>query len=152
MDAASALPPVTRRVPEEPESPASPKRSISVEAVITQTCGEVLVAYVTETHLAHTHKVEAVGTQLAEMAKNAVHRKFLVNFQAVRMMSSSMLGKLLALRKVCGEYRVDLKFSNIGDNIMEVFKITKLDKVFDIQPTEARALKAFEKKGWFSGR
>ena len=34
-------------------------------------------------------------------------------------------------------------------NIMEVFKIMKLNKVFDIQTDEATAMKAFEKKGWF---
>jgi hypothetical protein len=33
---------------------------------------------------------------------------------------------------------------------MEVFKITRLNKIFDIQPDEATALAAFEKRGFFS--
>jgi anti-sigma B factor antagonist len=133
-------------------SPVEPEGKRAVESVISQTCDDVLVAYVTETHLAHTHRVDMVGQQLADMAIRAVHGKFLVNFQAVQMMSSSMLGRLLALRKVCGEHRIELKLSNIADNIMQVFKITKLDTVFDIQPTEAKAIKAFQKKKWFSRR
>ena len=32
---------------------------------------------------------------------------------------------------------------------MEVFKITKLTKLFDIQADEAAALAAFEKRGFF---
>jgi hypothetical protein len=32
---------------------------------------------------------------------------------------------------------------------MEVFKITKLNKLFDILDTEEKALGSFDKKGWF---
>ena len=34
---------------------------------------------------------------------------------------------------------------------MEVFKITKLHKVFDIKDTEDKAIAGFGKKGWFGG-
>jgi anti-sigma B factor antagonist len=46
---------------------------------------------------------------------------------------------------------VQLKLCSIDDQIMQVFKLTKLDKVLDIQANEDRALASFEKKGgWFS--
>ena len=32
---------------------------------------------------------------------------------------------------------------------MEVFKITKLNKLFDIQADEEKAVASFDKKGWF---
>jgi anti-sigma B factor antagonist len=32
---------------------------------------------------------------------------------------------------------------------MEVFKITKLNKLFDIHKTEEKAIESFDKKGWF---
>ena len=38
---------------------------------------------------------------------------------------------------------------NISSNVMDVFKITKLNKVFDIHPNEEKAVKAYAKKGWF---
>jgi anti-anti-sigma regulatory factor len=36
-----------------------------------------------------------------------------------------------------------LKLAGIKDSIMEVFRITKLDEVFDIYKTEAIAIEAF---------
>jgi anti-sigma B factor antagonist len=42
-----------------------------------------------------------------------------------------------------------LKLSDISGNVSEVFKIMKLNKVFEIYKTEEKAIKAFDKKGWF---
>jgi anti-sigma B factor antagonist len=64
-------------------------------------------------------------------------------------MSSSMLGKLVQIHKKCKEFKVKLKLSGIKKEILEVFKITKLDKLFDIASDEAAARKAFLKRGLF---
>jgi anti-sigma B factor antagonist len=64
-------------------------------------------------------------------------------------MSSSMLGKLVQTHKKCAEFKVKLKLCSIDPEIRQVFKITKLDKLFDIDPDEAAARKAFMHKGWF---
>jgi anti-sigma B factor antagonist len=61
-----------------------------------------------------------------------------------------MIGKLLTLNKRCTNDKIKLKLSNVSPALVEVFKITKLNKVFDIQTDEATALVAFEKRGWFS--
>jgi len=123
-----------------------------VEGLLSQTNGEVLAVYFTDATLTNAQRIASIGDQLLEAMMRAEHGKLLLNFQVVRMMSSSMLGKLLALRKRCGESKVDLRLSNICDNIMEVFTVTKLDKVFDIHDTEADAMKAFAKTGWLFRR
>jgi anti-anti-sigma regulatory factor len=51
------------------------------------------------------------------------------------------------LNKNAGEYKVKLKFCGINSQIYEVFKITKLHKVFDIAADEAAARKSFNKWG-----
>jgi anti-anti-sigma regulatory factor len=54
------------------------------------------------------------------------------------------------LNKSCKAQGVALKFSDVSANVMEVFKITKLNKLFDIQDTEEKAIANFDKKGgWF---
>ena len=60
-----------------------------------------------------------------------------------------MLGKLITLNKHCKDAAVHLKLCSIDPQIMQVFKMTKLDKVFQIFDDEDRALAAFEKKGFF---
>ena len=54
-----------------------------------------------------------------------------------------------ALHKKCKEFKVQLKLCAISSDIHQVFKITKLDKLFSIEADEAAARKAFMKKGWF---
>jgi len=123
-----------------------------VETLLSQTNGDVLVIYFADTNLVSSARIDEVSDALLEMMKRAEHGKLLLNFQAVRAMASSMLGKLLKLRKLCETSKIDLKLSNICDNILEVFQVTKLNKVFDIHAEEAEALKAFGKRGWLFRR
>jgi anti-anti-sigma regulatory factor len=39
--------------------------------------------------------------------------------------------------------------ASISPDIRQVFKITKLDKLFEIETDEAAARKAFMRRGWF---
>ncbi|MEQ8667553.1 MAG: STAS domain-containing protein [Pirellulales bacterium] len=57
-----------------------------------------------------------------------------LDFSKVAFMSSSMLGRLVKLNKKCKEYKVNLALCGISKDIMEVFKMTKLNKLFNIQP------------------
>ena len=65
-------------------------------------------------------------------------------------MSSAMLGQIMKLAKQAKNDKIDLKLSDITPEIMEVFKLTRLDKILDIQKTEAAALTAFgaPRKSW----
>lgn len=76
-------------------------------------------------------------------------RNVLLDFTAVKFMASAMLGKLVALQKKCDEFNVKLKLFGVSPDILQVFKITKLNKVFDIQSDEASARKSFSKRGLF---
>ena len=89
------------------------------------------------------------ATMLRKITEAADTKKILLTFHGVQFMSSAMLGKLVIFGKKCREAGVDLKLCNIPDGIMEVFKITKMNKAFDIYKDEEKGLKAFNKKGWF---
>ena len=66
-------------------------------------------------------------------------------------MASSMIGKIILLFKKCKEAHIDLRFCEVSDNIMEVFKLMKLDSRLDIKKTEQEALESFKeyKKKWY---
>jgi anti-anti-sigma factor len=94
--------------------------------------------------------IEQIGKELLEAALEASsNRKLLVNFHGVKFMSSAMLGQLMLLYKRCKADKIKLKLCNISANVMEVFKITKLNKLFDICDSEVDAVKAFDKRGFF---
>lgn len=95
-------------------------------------------------------------TQLDETARSVLtlldqtnEEKVILDFKPVQFMSSSMLGKLVLINKKCKEFKVKLKLSSISPEIRPVFKLTKLDKVFDIESDEESARKAFLKRGLF---
>ena len=119
-------------------------------AAITSTHnGEVCVVGFTDSKILDSQRIEQIGKELQEAVPQAIHRKLLLNFRGVSFMSSAMITKLVMLNKVCKAQGVALKFCEVSPNVLEVFKITKLTKIFDIQNDEEKAIASFSKKGWF---
>lgn len=50
----------------------------------------------------------------------------------VQYLSSAALGKLINLKKKVGEVSGELRIENLHPDLLEVFRITRLDQVFDI--------------------
>jgi len=94
-------------------------------------------------------KLEEIGKDLIDLINKSTEERVILDFRNVQFMSSSMLGKLVLVQKKCREFKAQLKMCGISPDIREVFKITKLDKLFDIENDEASARKAFMKRGWF---
>ena len=116
----------------------------------TQETDGVLVVYFTDSKILDEAKIQKIGAELIEAADAAAaEKKMVLNFTGVGFMSSAMIGKLVLLNKKCKMDGIDLKLCDISGNVQEVFKIMKLNKVFDIYKTEEKALKSFDKKGWF---
>ena len=113
--------------------------------------GDVLAVYFKKDSILDQQVIDEIGREFDRVAlEAAVCRKILLNFEHVKFMSSAMIGKLLMLNKRCTTDKIKLKLSSVTPTLVEVFKIMKLNKIFDIQPDEAAALAAFEKRGWFS--
>jgi anti-sigma B factor antagonist len=111
---------------------------------------DVLLVGFGQTKLLDESVIKDVGDQMMQKITEAADsKKILLTFHGVQFMSSAMLGKLVMFGKKCKQADVDLKLCSIPDDIMEVFKITKMNKAFDIQKDEEKGLKAFSKKGWF---
>ena len=64
-------------------------------------------------------------------------------FRNVEHLSSAALGMLITLKKRVEEKKGQLKLSDINPQIFEVFKITRLNKLFDIHPNVDKARAAF---------
>lgn len=84
-----------------------------------------------------------IGEQLAAIVKVTPGIKLLLNFRNVEHLSSAALGMLITQEKEIKEQRGQLKLCNIRPQILEVFKITRLNKLFSIHDTAEAALQAF---------
>ena len=120
-------------------------------AITTETVGEVLIIGFTDSKILDSQRIEQVGRELQDTVPQAINKKLLLNFHGVSFMSSAMITKLVMLNKTCKAQTVVLKFCEVSPNVLEVFKITKLNKLFDIQGDKDSAIASFEKKGWFGG-
>jgi anti-sigma B factor antagonist len=117
--------------------------------------GEVVMVSFAQTRILDETTIRAIGTEFEKLTlEAAADRKLLLNFKGVDYMSSAMLGQIMRLSKKCKADKINLKLCSICPQVLEVFKITSLNKVLEIENDEATALAAFEgggvKKGWFS--
>ena len=116
----------------------------------TQDMEDVRVVTFTVDKMLDDQIIQQVGEDLMTVAgKSGEGQKIVLTFRGVTFMSSAMLGKLIMFHKKCAKAGVKLKVCSISPDILEVFKITKLDKLFDLHKDEQQALKSFAKKGWF---
>jgi anti-anti-sigma factor len=106
--------------------------------------GEVLVARFKQTSILDQAVSDEIACEFdqAELEASA-NRKLLLDFQGVEYMSSAMLGKLIQLHKRCKADKIKLKLCSISSNPLDVFKITRLDKLFEIHKDVATALATF---------
>jgi len=84
-----------------------------------------------------------VGSELFGLVELENRKSLLLNFSGVEFLSSAALGKLITLDRKVKSHKGRMKMSNIRPEILDVFQITKLNKVFDIRKDEAEAISAF---------
>jgi anti-sigma B factor antagonist len=118
-------------------------------SVLSYSKDGILTVCLTDSRLTDEAKLEQLGSDLIKQLNETTEERVILDFRNVQFMSSSMLGKLVQLQKKCKEFKVHLKLSAISPDIRQVFKITKLDKLFEIESDEVAARKAFMRRGWF---
>jgi anti-sigma B factor antagonist len=84
-----------------------------------------------------------LGAELFGLVELENRKSLLLNFAGVEFLSSAALGKLITLDRKVKSNKGRMKMSNIRPEILEVFQITKLNKIFDIRKDEAEAISAF---------
>ena len=84
-----------------------------------------------------------ISEELSKLVESKAGGNVVLSFKSVEHLSSAALGMLITIKKKVEETQGNLKLSDINPQIFEVFKITRLNKVFDIQPSLDKAIAAF---------
>jgi anti-sigma B factor antagonist len=84
--------------------------------------------------------ITRIGDQLHALVAKSVEPKIVLEFSNVSHMSSSALGMLITLLKRVREKGGQLRLAAIQPAILEVFRITRLNEVFDIHETTEEAM------------
>ncbi|MHC4176776.1 MAG: STAS domain-containing protein [Planctomycetota bacterium] len=105
--------------------------------------GDVTVVRFRDRKIIDDINIQELGQELFRLIEQDNRQKLLLNFSSVDFLSSAALGKLITLDKKVKAHSGVMKLSNIRPEIYEVFAITKLNRLFEIQDDEADALAAF---------
>ena len=87
--------------------------------------------------------IQEIQQELTKLVEVESPGNILLSFKNVEHLSSAALGMLIMLKKKVEEKQGRLKLSDINPQILEVFKLTRLNKVFDIHPSADKARTAF---------
>lgn len=88
--------------------------------------------------------ITEIGEELDELVNGVERIKLLLSFKGVEHLSSAALGVLISLNRKVTEKNGQLRLADISAQIFEVFKITRLNKLFSIHTTTQEALASFE--------
>ena len=87
--------------------------------------------------------ISEIGQALTSIVEAKHRPKLLLDFSTVDHLSSAALGMLTNVNNRVRQKNGQLRLANIKPQIMEVFVITKLNKLFKILPTRTEALASF---------
>lgn len=106
----------------------------------TETLGDVAVASVPVEELDAGNAAEFkrdIAPLLAE------HTKVVLDLSHVRFVDSSGLGAFISCLRQLHARGGDLKLSGMSKQVRAVFELVRMDRVFDILPTQEEAVRAF---------
>jgi anti-sigma B factor antagonist len=109
---------------------------------VTKT-GDVSVVRFRDRKILDEAVIQELGAELFALVEVDNRKAILLDFDGVEFLSSAALGKLITFDRKVKTSQGRLKMCGISPGILEVFQVTKLNKVFDIRPDAAEALAAF---------
>jgi anti-sigma B factor antagonist len=104
---------------------------------------DVKVVDFVESKILDEANIAEIGQHLIGLVEARERQKLLLDFANVDHLSSAALGMLINVNNRVKQQNGQLRLANIKPQILEVFEITKLNKLFKILPTRADALASY---------
>ena len=86
--------------------------------------------------------LEEIGKSLYQLVDEQDKRMLILDFSAVEYLSSQAIGIILTLNKKLSTLKhTSFVLCGVGPKLMELLKITRLDRVLKVKPTQKEAIK-----------
>jgi anti-sigma B factor antagonist len=118
--------------------------SASVPNLAVHTVADARVVEFSRADMTDAALIQTVGDEIYDVIKGVDAPKLVVDFNKVQRLSSATLGMLIALHKVVGKQNGQLRLANVNQEVLEIFKITKLDDVLKICKSTDKAIASFK--------
>ena len=104
---------------------------------------DIRIVEFTNNRILDEANIADIGNTLGALIEEVENPKLLLDFASVDHLSSAALGMLINANNKIRERNGQLRLTDIKPQILEVFVITKLNKLFRILPSRAEALASF---------
>jgi anti-sigma B factor antagonist len=104
---------------------------------------DIRIVEFTENKILDEANIAEIGQALASLIDAKARPKVLLDFANVDHLSSAALGMLININNKIKQQNGQLRLANIKPQILEVFVITRLNKLFRILPTRQEALDSY---------
>lgn len=115
---------------------------MSQAPITISTDGGVTTVAFTERSIIDEVMIQQIGQALLKLVDSQSSLKMALSFAGVDHMSSAALGVLITVNSRVKARNGQLRLCNIAKPIFEIFKITKLDKLFQTHETLEQAVKS----------
>ena len=86
--------------------------------------------------------LEEIGKELYRLVDEEDKRRLILDFEKVQYLSSQAIGIVLTLHKKLSQLKhSSFVLCGVGPTLMQLLKITRLDKVLKIRPSQKEAVK-----------
>ena len=111
--------------------------------IVIQDYAGVTVVTFSDRSILDTGTIDQLGKELYQLTDAQHKQKLVLDFCNVHFLSSHALGVLLTLSKKVAAIKGKMVVCSMKGELMQVFKITGLDKMFKFFPDDAAALDSF---------
>ena len=106
--------------------------------------GDALVLKFTRADMTDAAFIIKAGEEIDQLVRGVEKPKVVVDFSQVARLSSATLGMLVGLRKVVTKQKGQMRVTNIADDLIEIFKMTRLDVTLRVCGSNEAAIDSFE--------
>jgi anti-sigma B factor antagonist len=101
--------------------------------------GDVVRVEFTEKHIIDEVAIRMIGNEMTKLVDELQKPQVIVSFRGVEHLSSAALGTLLTVLNRVKARNGQMRLCDINANILQIFEITKLNKVLRIEKDVASA-------------
>ena len=91
-----------------------------------------IIVYFSDAKITDEDQIQETKQSLHEISQHAADlaRKLSIDFSGVQFMSSAMLGELVLIKDFAKKNSLDLRLTNLSPELLEVFNILRLNRIF----------------------
>ncbi len=105
--------------------------------------GVAVITFLETASMIEGDKVERVARELFDLIEAKKYKKLLLNLYNAGYMSSAMLAQLVRLHRKMQEMKGKVRLCALRPPVMDAFRVSQFDRLFEIFPDEPAALKKF---------